>query len=241
MAKRGFPTNKEMVNALGEKYVSLDHNGGYCLYDKERKSTRANYSFLGKYYISNDRKHYVFNDDSFSTPEELVEAMERYNATLPFSADIYDPIYRKHCKIEFALHDYLSSLGFKMEWGKGDPAFGTVYSVKDMYGSTMMEIMVHVKQDTTEGCIYRNITESKWTEAAFTDLDSAVGAVNSVLSAYLTTFNAQVVNMFSKMTTARASAMLTKSFDINTLTTYAEDAKQAMIKTLEAELERLKQ
>lgn len=240
MTKRGFPTNKEMLNAFAENYVALDHNGGYCLYDKSRKSKRSNYAFIGKFYISNDRKHYVFNDDSYNTPEELVEAMDKYNETLPFSPDVYDPIYRKHCKIEFALHDYLGSLGFKMEWGKGDPAFGVVYSVKDMYGATMLELLVHVKEDTTEGCIIRNISESKWTEASFTDLDSAVGAVNSVLSAYLTVFNAQVVNMFSKMTTARASTILNKSFDMRSLTAYAEDAKQKMIKTLEEELARLK-
>ena len=240
MAKRGRPTNKDMVSAFGERYQAFEHNGGYLLYDKERKSDYSKYLYLGKFYITTDGESYVFNEDRYKTTDELINAIEEYNKTLPFSSEVYNPIFRKHIRIEYAVQEYLYSLGFKMEWGKCDPAYGSVYSVKDMYGSPILEIMVHVDEDTTEGTIVRNISQSKWTESAFTDLDSAIGSVNSILSAYVAVVNSQTSDILSKMTTARASNVYDKTFDIKSLSTYATDAKAKTIEYLENELKRLK-
>ena len=111
--------DKILLDALGERYVVLEHDGGYCLYDKQRPAKRSNAKYIGKFYISSDKKQYAFNDKYYKDVESLVKAMDDYNATLPFDADIYCPIFKNSYRIEIALHDYLESLGFTTDRGVG--------------------------------------------------------------------------------------------------------------------------
>ena len=74
-----------MIEAFGERYLVLNHDGGYLLYDKERKSPRTNALFMGKFYISTNGDSYVYNEDRFSSVSDLVKRMEAHNSSLPFS------------------------------------------------------------------------------------------------------------------------------------------------------------
>lgn len=227
-----------MLEAFGERYHLIEHDGGWLLYDKEGHSTRANALFLGIFYISTDNTRYSFRGDYYTTVAELIQAIESYNKTLPFDAEIYNPSYRKHCMIEMALHDYLESLGFKMSWGVYE---GTTYYIEDAYGQRICTIQVEVKEDTTAGRISRLIPNSdKWTDALFTDLDSAIGAVNSILSMYCLSINAITMNVLNALTNARAAQVLDVTFDVKKLSAYKEDEKQKTVEHLEKELKRLK-
>lgn len=224
-----------MLEAFGDRYLIFKHDGGWIVYDKERHSKRADILYLGIFYISTNNK-YSFRGDYYNTVDELIKAMEEYNKTLPFDAEIYNPSYRKHCMIEMAVHDYLENLGFKMSW-KRDVA----YYIEDAYGQSVCTIQVEVKEDTTTGRISRTIPNSdKWTEAPFTDLDSAIGAVNSILAIYCLSINATTMNVLNGLTNARASHILDKTFDMKKMSVFTEDAKQKTIERLEAELKRLK-
>lgn len=229
---------KQMLEAFGERYHLIEHDGGWLLYDKEGHSNRANALYLGLFYISTDNTRYSFRGDYYNTVDKLIQAMEAYNKTLPFDAEIYNPSYRKHCMIEMALHDYLKSLGFNMSWGGYE---GTTYYIEDPYGQRICTIHVDVKEDTTTGRISRLIPNSdKWTDAPFTDLDSAIGAVNSILSMYCLSINAITMNVLNALTDSRASQVLDVTFDVKKLSAYKEDAKQKTIEHLEKELKRLK-
>lgn len=232
---------KALLGAFGDKYITIENNGGYCLYDKEHKSRRSNYTYLGKFYISTDKEKYVFNDAQYATPETLIKAMGEYNETLPFSAGNYDPTYRRHIMVEYCIDDYLRELGFEYSWDRIEP----IYSLKDSYGQEICTITVEMTEDTTEGKVLRFIKgrdkyTSSWVEIPFHDLDSAIGAVNTMISAYCAFIGSKVTGILSNLTNARCSQMYQKTFDVRSLTLYTEDAKAKMIETLEKELKLLK-
>ena len=232
---------KALLGAFGDKYVTIENNGGYCLYDKEHGTMRSNYTYLGKFYISTDKEKYVFNDAPYSTPETLIKAMGEYNETLPFSAGNYDPTYRRHIMVEYCVDDYLKELGFECSWDHIEP----MYSLKDCYGQEICTVTVEMTEDTTEGKVFhfikgRDKYTSSWVEIPFHDLDSAIGAVNTMISTYGAFIGSKVTGILSNLTKARCSQMYQKTFDARTLTQYTEDAKAKMIATLEKELKLLK-
>ena len=178
----------------------------------------------------------MFNDNYYTTPDELMEAIRKYNETLPFEPDIYNPAFRKHIGIELALHDYLTDAGFKMSRN-----INNEYILEDTYGYELCQISFDIKDDSTEGIIRKPVPGTfKWTECPFHDLESAIGACNSLLSSYLLLTNSMVTHVLSKLTTSRASEVFDKTFDIKTLTIYTENSKEKAIKRLEEELARLK-
>lgn len=237
--ERPQKSRKNLLDSFGERYHVIEHDGGYLLYDKEGYSKRSNALYLGYFFISTDGARFKFEDDYYQTASELIEAITEYNKTLPFDAEIYNPMYRKNYKIEMALRDYLESLGFKMSWGAD-----AVYYLEDSYGQRICSIRIEVKEDTTTGIIIRRVNplsaSDKWAESSFTDLDSAIGSVNAILAMYCASINAITMNVLNGLTSSRASEVFDKKFDVRSLSTYTADAKQKTIEMLERELNKLK-
>ena len=233
--------DKILLDALGERFEVIEHDGGYCLYDKQRPAKRSNHKYLGKFYVSSDKKHYAFNDKYYKDAESMVKAMDDYNSTLPFDIDIYNPLFRSNYRIECALHDYLESLGFEsVRWNRESR-----YILNDCYGQCICDLTVCVKEDTTEGVITRNILAQDKdkllrTESPFADLDSAIASVNSILATYVASVNAVAMNVLNKITHSRSALLLDTIFDVRTLSMFTEDGRQKMIKVLEKELKELK-
>lgn len=232
---------KQLITAFDDRYVTIKNNDGYCLYDKEQKARRSNFKFLGKFYIATSKDKYVYNEETYSDTQSLIAAMDKYNATLPFDAELYDPTYRKHYFIECCLHDYLKSLGFIMN----TDSIYDLYTLSDCYGQNLCTLIYKVEEDTTKGVLTRPIlTENqgqiKYVEAPFNDLDSAIAAVNIMLATHCATINAQMINVLNTLTNSRSSLLLNKTFDVGTLTEYTEDAKAKMIEEMEKQLTLLK-
>ena len=261
MAKRGRPrkseakkieaVNREYQHKMShhllkafdaEQYVVIPCDGGYCLYDRNREHKRANAQYVGKFYISTNGTQYAFGNNYYSDIDSLIKAMDAYNATLPFSPEIYDPTYRKSFQIELAMHDYLCEIGFKKTpWSEcSTRQHDSQYEIADAYGHKLITIIVDVDFDTSKGLIRRLINKDTWQECPFHDLDSAIAACNSILAGYFSVVQAQLMNALNKLTSARATLVLDKHFDWKTLSTYSEDATQKTIEYLEAELKRLK-
>ena len=236
--------DKILLDALGERYEVLEHDGGYCLYDKERPAKRTKYKYIGKFYISSNKKQYAFNDKYYKDVESLVKAMDDYNVTLPFDADIYCPMFKNSFRIEIALYDYLKSLGFTKERGIALGS-GTRYIKNDCFGQCICDLNVWVKDETTEGVITRNILtpdENKvfTTDSPFNDLDSAIASINTILATYVASINAAAMNILNKITHSRSALLLDTTFDVRNLSRFVEDGRVKMIEVLEKELEQLK-
>ena len=228
---------KKLIKAFGDRYSVLEHDGGYVLYDKERQGKRNNYYYIGKFYINTGGDKYSFMDGYYADKDALISAIEEYNKTLPFDAENFAPIYRKNYVIESCLDDYLTGLGFKREWGNNE----SFYVLKDAYEQKICTISIKVEMDTTNGKVARVIPNSDtWTEAEFTDLESAIGACNSIIGMYCLAIHAKTTNLLKDMTKARCSSVLDKTFNVQALEIYSQDTKEKTIEYLEAELKRLK-
>lgn len=236
--------DKVLLNALGERYEVLEHDGGYCLYDKERPGKRTNCKYIGKFFISSDKKRYAFNDKYYNDVESMVKAMDDYNATLPFDVDIYCPIFKNSYRIEIALYDYLESLGFTTERGIALRS-GTRYIKNDCFGQCICDLTVWVKDETTEGVITRKIltpdkSKEIATESPFEDLDSAIASINTILATYVASINAAAMNILNKITHSRSALLFDTTFDMRKMSKFVEDGRKKMIDVLEKELEQLK-
>lgn len=232
--------DKALLDALGERYDVIEHDGGYCLYDKERPAKRSMHKYIGRFYISTDKKLYSFNDEYYKDVESMVKAMDDYNATLPFDTDIYCPIFKNSYRIEIALFDYLESLGFEREWGRRER-----YIKNDCFGQCICDLTVQVEEGTTKGVIRRNIITSdeyriQFTDSPFTDLDSAIASVNTILATYVASVDAAAMDILNKITHSRSALLLDATFDLRTLSKFTEDGRLKMIEVLEKELEQLK-
>ncbi len=230
----------DLLKEFSDRYLISEHDGGYLLYDKEVCGHRAQYQYKGKFYLSSCGKSYVFNEERYTTPEELIIAMEQWASILPFDAEIYNPAFKKSYTIECALSDYLYSLGFVCDGG-----YGNHYVLRDVFGKEICNITVYVEDNKSCGRLERLCCEENGTyktqEAKFTDLDSAVGACNTLLATYCTMINSSVMLMLSKMTKARVSEFYNKTFDMKSLSSYTEDGRMKAIEQLEAELKRLRE
>lgn len=228
---------KDLLKQFGERYITIEHNGGYLLYDKEGKAMRAQYLFKGLFYLASSGDRYVFQDEYYPTVEELIQAMDKWAETLPFSVEIYNPVFKKSYMIECALCDYLTSLGFAVK--------GKTCTLSDAMGKELCTINIKVEDGKSCGVVSRELPSSEYQArsqcAVFTDLDSAIGACNTLLSSYCVSVNSVVTNMMSNMTNHRVSAFFNKTFDMRTWSVYTEDAKQKAIDQLESELKRLKE
>ena len=235
---------KNLLNSLGERYTVIEHDGGYCLYDKQRPAKRNNYKYIGTFYVSSDKNRFAFNDKYYEDVESMVKAMDEYSSTLPFDIDIYNPLFKNSYRIECALHDYLYSLGFAMEYGRGCRRERR-FVLNDCYGQCICDLTVHVEEDTTMGIITRNILtpdtdKVHTTESIFMDLDSAIASVNTILATYVASVGAVTMNVLNKITNSRSAILLDTTFTASKLSKYTEDGMAKMIEVLEKELEQLK-
>ena len=228
---------RKLIKNIPPRYRILDHNGWYLLYDKEMPSTMAYAHYVGKFNITKDGKKYSYNGELFTYFGSMLKAMDKHNATLPFDIEIYDPLIRKSHMIELAVGRYLESLGFVLidEVGKRKS-----HTLTNDFGEVVCEVFTDVEFDTTNGKLTRNISNNKWVEAPFTDIDSAISACNSLVIPYLSCTNALTMNVMEKATKSRSAKLIEKTLDIKTLRIYIEDAKLKTIEYLEAELKRLK-
>ena len=252
MAQRGRPrkgevrpTQKEapkhsLIKAFDEdRYLIFPWDGGYCLYDRQTPCQRANAAFLGKFYIDNSGRKYVFNDVYYDTAPQLIKAMEEWIGKQPFERSVYDPTCRINIRLYYAMFDYLQGIGFKHEKEIGYKN-EDIFTLRDGYGDLICKILISIEQDTTKGFVTRVLDENKWQKAGFVDYESAFGALNSLIINHLLPMNAMLANVFKNMNSQRANEVFTHTLNIATLSTYVESSREETIEMLERELKKLK-
>ena len=229
---------KALLDALGNRFTTIEYDGGYLLLDKEQKATLTQQSYgkyIAKIYLSSDGDYYVYQDVRYKDKDTLLTAIEEYNATLPFSVEIYNPSFIPSYRIEAGLSQYLRSLGFVHDWGTEG------YTLKDAYGISVCNIVVDVDRDSTNGKVTKVISSSQWQDAEFTDLTTAVAAVNSLISLSFSCLQAQTMNVLKNMTSSRVTKILDHKLVNNGMEEYITNAKDEAIAYLEQELKRLKE
>lgn len=88
------------------------HNGKYLLFGADGSGKRM----VNKYLCQLERKGQSFNVPGFKGTTKLnvlEKQVEQYVKSLPYDSEYYLPLYRKGLFVEYIIHDYLVSLGFK--------------------------------------------------------------------------------------------------------------------------------
>ena len=234
-------SKKALLGKLEEMgYTALEYNKGrFSLYDNNTKGKRSNYQYVGTFTLTPNYTHYVFNGERFDDALLMLDCMVAFNESLPFSPEVYDPTYRTHCGVEFAVGDYMEKLGFEAYWnGHADSC---CYRYRNsLSGRVDYDIAVSVKDDTTEGTVRLTLMEARWMEAPFTDIESAIGAINTLLSTSLSYNSITTTTLMNLLSEQRSSEFFEKTFSWANFRVITEDAKAKTIAFLETELKKLK-
>ena len=228
---------KNLLSAFGDRYRVNEYNGSYILYDKEGHARRETMLFVGQFYLTDKKDGYIFNDKVYDTTEELIDAMKAWGETLPFDVELYNPSYKPSYRIECAIQDYFKSMGFETEYNWRN----TTFILRDAYGKDICSFVFNIDEDTAKGDIVLYITDGSWVQSEFTDLESAVGAVNTMIAPYCVLLQSKFTQVFSKLTKARINSLSTVQFDWSKLQSSKTNSIDSTIEMLENEIKLLKE
>ena len=99
-----------------------------------------------------------------------------------------------------------------------------------------------VVDDTTNGVVSMINGSLNWMEVSFTNLDEAIGAINSLVKPVLLSSVAFSINKFDNISDmmSNLNGAVDNTLDIETTKVYVGDAKKKVVKMLEDTLKMLK-
>lgn len=152
--------------------------GSIHLHDKNIDGRRTLHPYVATIQLS--KNGYFYNEQQYDDVQNLRLAIEEYIKTLPYNPENYDPSYYKQTFIELCLEDYLISLGFK-SGGYGKPR--NYWRLLDIYENEIFGVELDFCEDKnkTDGTIVMHTNEFGYNKCSFTDLESAFGAINSII------------------------------------------------------------
>lgn len=226
--------------------LNKDNLTAYNVYDKEDNSGKIqNHRFLGTIYYNSKKQEVIFNDVVYNNIIILMKALFDWAFGLPWCSDYYDPTYRVGYKEKYIIRDYLKALGFESaitnDWKaerftlKGhEPYFGQIY----------IDISITVDDDATTGTIIQHSTikdDWRWISESFSDLDEAIGKINSLIEPQILCTSAWGISQHNKLNDRRKKLNgYFNKFDFKTFETYTESTKDILIEKLENALKTLK-
>lgn len=229
-----------MLSALETRYSTIKWKNGYNLYDDNRK---AKYQNGGAFvaHIEIDNGKYLYQGQKYNNVEDLTNAIESYIATLPFNPELYDPIYKKSYFMMLCCKDYLYQLGFTKV--KDYSVDIETYEYKNpLLNNTLFKLQIAFDGNgQTTGKVYQNINDFKWIEISFKDLESAIGAINSMITQNVFITASESVRVLSTINNMRISESINMVEVDSSLNIATTDMKEQLISLLEKELAILKQ
>lgn len=231
-------SKKKMLENLKTRFNIINSENGYCLYDKNRE---GNYSACGPFVaeVQIDGNRYMYNGQGYTDVEELAKEIDEYIKTLPFNHEFYHPMYRDNIFIELCCDEYLTKLGFKRKMESY--GYSNIYEYRNpMTHDIMFLIAIEVDVDKTSGTVIRNMHDYRWMETKFTDLDSAIAGINSLISTDALVSASSGVSVLGKLSEARASSIELNQINWGKLTVQTTNMKNQLIEMLEKELETIR-
>lgn len=222
MRKTKFDEKLESLGYL--RMPTISDRKSYCLYKSETKRFEAVFKL--------DRSgKIIFNGETYKTVEEFLEAVDRYNHTLYFNPDTYNPDYRKEWVDEARLHETFSKCGLS----DTDRFYRKGYFFGDDVGGRFAEVQ--------GGDLM--LSETSW--IPLLGKDDAVDErsctrIKSMLAAVYATHIACLCGTLSDMgKLSFVDTIEVKTFNDKTMKVETKDGKEGIIAKLEEVLSKLKQ
>ena len=200
--------------------------GIYNISNKLTKPILLNYSIL----IREDNNSYE-------------RTIDEYIKTLPYPSCFYNPQFKKSVFVELCVNDYLKRLGFESIGGySGSQTFVLQGYNPFKKGEDYITLSFKVIDDTTNGMVSMVNGSLNWMEVSFTNLDEAIGAINSLVKPVLLSSVAFSINKFDNISDmmSNLNGAEDNTIDVKTAKVYVSDAKEKVIKMLEDTLKMLK-
>lgn len=175
--------------------------------------------------------------------DSLKRTIDEYIKTLPYPSCFYNPQFRKNVFIELCVNDYLTKLGFiSINGYSGSQTFvlrGYNPFKKD---ADYITLTFKVDNDTTNGKVSMINNTFNWMEVPFTNLDEAIGAINSLVKPVLLSSVALSINKLEEISDnlSNLNGAEDNVIDAKSAKVYVSDAKEKVIKILEDTLSKLK-
>ena len=228
---------KKLLEELSDRYKVLKLDSKYSLYDKTRKSKYGvDYPFVAQIELNGN---YIYNDTCYKSVEELSVAIDDHIEKLPYNHEFDDPMYNSRAVIEMRCDEYLTNLGLTRS---SDTYSHSVYEYRNpLTQVVMVSIFVEVGYDKKEGKIVRLLPDHQWMEVEFNDADSAISAINSMLTSEILISTSGLIGVLNKMNDQRTKNDITMNqLDMSSFKLKTQEMKDQLIKMLEKELETLK-
>jgi hypothetical protein len=232
MRKTKLDKELEDIGCFRLKSATIDKT--WCLYDSKTKA------FLAKFTVDRVGKIW-FNGVAHKNASDLLEAVSKYNSSLYFPSDTYNPDYSKEAVDEMRLHDTMIESGLKMSTNGiyGKP--GTYELVDDM-GAKFATVRSGVAENRSFADLV--LSENSWIplKEDNTPLDEdSCKAIKSYLAATYVYHISVLVNAMSEMgELSRLDDIKVKTLDPKRLTVETSSAKDTIVRMLEDTLSRLK-
>lgn len=185
---------------------------------------------------------YTFMDNEYSSVEELVDAFEKHNATLPYPSQCYDPMYRNAARVEMKVDHYLGEvLGLERCMDKG-----ICYFVKNPYKVELIRICVELSDEDNDaggfkGEIIRSIGFSSYRSVKFSTEEEFIDGANSIIaSEMLCTAEMAVKVLDNRLGATKFDNVEFTQIDMSTFRTHVTNEKEHIIQLLEDALKTLK-
>lgn len=228
---------KKLLEELSDRYKVLKLDTKYSLYDKTREAKYGvNYPFVAQIELNNG---YIYNETCYNNVEELSSAIDDHIEKLPYNHEFDDPMYNSRAVIEMRCDEYLTNLGLTRASGTYSHS---VYEYRNpLTQVVMVSISVEVDYDKKEGKVVRVLPGNQWMEVGFDDADSAISAINSMISSEIFISTSGLIGVLDKMNDQRTKNDITMNHvDMSSFKLKTQKMKDQLIKMLEKELETLK-
>ena len=232
---------KKLIVAFGDRYsISRMDDGRFLLYDRGRKSIILAIHYLGCFTLNDANKTYVFNGAEYASVNELVAAMDGYNAGLKYNHEYFNPQFMPHVAAEYVGNDYLKSIGLTLSVLSGGWHF------KDLYDKVQFVLFLKMKNDGTDAgsitvCNGDN-NDTSFETIPFHGVDEVIPAINSVIYPRLLVKSGEINAILSQMSDSRTDNgdTITVNASLQSFNVSKRRLIDDSIERLETEIARLK-
>lgn len=174
----------------------------YYLFDKD--------GYLGEFSIASNGVP-EFNLVKYDVTEQLIDAIKKYNSTLPWPSDSYCPLYTEEHRIDCRIDYFLKNLGFKFSdfLSQYKKTYRLVFESDKNYVITV-SYLVNSEHNIDVSYYF---SEEAGADKCCTNLDEVISFFSTIISSVLINLSAEAIYVLCKLKSVNVNSI--KNSDIS--------------------------
>lgn len=162
---------------------TINADGHYHLYDKEKSGKHSRHLYLGYVNVKNGVVTHYPTGETAKTVDELNGIISNWHGTCKYHPDTYNPDYRKSYVAEMRIHDHLCELGFEHHRYYKYSVIDTVknlttiivdFNVDDRLDDDSFRLVCHI-----------NVDEQSWIDLSGDTCEAVINNLNSMIKVFM--------------------------------------------------------